>query len=234
MKNPISKRLLTAAKLVDKGARVADIGCDHGYLSIYLIQNNLASYVCASDLRSGPLDAARKNAERFCVSDKIDFVLADGFAGVNPDAVDTLICCGMGGDLIHKIIERSGWVKNEKYTMILQPQSGQSEFRKWLCAEGFSILEEVPVFDDRFIYFAMKVRYTGETTVLSAGEAYLTKQMLQSGSDDLDKYIDRVLLSLEKSISGMEKAAKPDGKLDEFKAARAEILAAREKLYESI
>lgn len=233
MNNPISKRLLSCAALVHKGAKVADIGCDHGYLSIYLVQKNIASYVCASDLREGPLSAARKNAEKFGVSDKIEFVCADGFAGIDPEKVDTIICCGMGGDLIRNMIEASPWVRDERYTLILQPQSGQSEFRKWLCREGFSILEEVPVFDGRFVYFVMKLRYTGKCTELSPGQAYVTPQMLNSKSEDLPVYMDRVLCSLEKSIKGMEMAEKPDQRLAEFKAARAEVLAMKERLDES-
>lgn len=232
MNNPISKRLLTAAKMIDKDAKVADVGCDHGYLSIFLVQNEIASYVCASDLREGPLGAARKNAEKFGVADKMDFVCADGFSGIEPEKVDTLICCGMGGDLIRKIIEHSPWVRDEKYTLILQPQSGQSEFRKWLVSEGFSILEEQPIFDDRFIYFSMKVRYTGEITKLTPGQAYVSPQMLESKSEDLPVYIDRVLISLEKSINGMEMASKPDERLAEFKVAREEVLAMKEKLNE--
>lgn len=232
MNNPISKRLLTAAKMIDKGAKVADVGCDHGYLSIFLVQNEIASYVCASDLREGPLGAARKNAEKFGVADKIDFVCADGFSGIEPGKVDTLICCGMGGDLIRKIIEHSPWVRDEKYTLILQPQSGQSEFRRWLTREGFSIEEEQPILDERFVYFSMKVRYTGQVTELTPGQAYVTPQMLESKSADLPFYIDRVLESLNKSIRGMEMASKPDEKLDYFKKAKEEILAMKEKIHE--
>ena len=233
MTNSLSPRLMTCASFIHPGDRVADVGCDHGYLSIYLVQNGIADYVCASDLREGPLDAARKNAVKFGVSDKMDFVCADGLTGIDPEKVDTIICCGMGGDLIRKIIEKSPWVRNEKYTLILQPQSGQSEFRKWLTGEGFSILEEQPVFDDRFIYFSMKVRFTGEKTTLTGGSAYVTPQMLQSQSEDLSVYIDRVLSSLDKSIRGMKMAAKPDARLVEFEIAYTEVLAMKEKLYES-
>jgi len=234
MKNPISKRLMTAIGMIQKGANVADIGCDHGYLGIYLVQNGIADYVLLSDLREGPLSAAKKNAVKFGVADKMDFVCADGFSGVDPEKVDTLICCGMGGDLIRKIIENSPWVRDHRYTLILQPQSGQSEFRKWLVSQGFSILEEQPVLDERFIYFSMKVRYTGEVTKLTPGQAYVTPQMLESKSEDLPAYIDRVLSGLEKSIKGMEMASKPDERLSEFKIARDEVLTMKEKLHESL
>ena len=234
MKNPISKRLMTAIGMIQKGANVADIGCDHGYLGIYLVQNGIADYVFSSDLREGPLSAAKKNAVKFGVADKMEFVCADGFSGVDPEKVDTLICCGMGGDLIRKIIEHSPWVRDHRYTLILQPQSGQSEFRKWLVSQGFSILEEQPVFDERFIYFSMKVRYTGVVTKLTPGQAYVTPQMLESKSEDLPTYIDRVLSGLEKSIKGMEMASKPDERLSEFKIARDEVLTMKEKLHESL
>ncbi len=232
MKVPISKRLLTAANMVDKGAKVADIGCDHGYLGIYLLQNGQASFVYASDLREGPLNAARRNAEKFCVGQQMEFVCADGFTGIDPNKVDTLICCGMGGDLIRKMVEKSPWVRDGKYTLILQPQAGQAEFRKWLAGGGFSILEEQPVFDDRFVYAAMKIRYTGDCTVLSPGQSYVTEQMLSCSSEDLPKYLERVLDSLEKSITGMTMSKNPGEKLEEFKMAKNEILEMRKKLYE--
>lgn len=232
MKNPISKRLLAAANMVSVGANVGDIGCDHGYLSIYLMQNHIADYVCASDLREMPLNAAKRNAEKFGVAHRMDFVCADGFSGMDPDKIDTLVCCGMGGDLMQKIILASDWVRDEKYTLILQPQSGHGDFRRFLAAEGFSVLEEEPVQDDKFVYAVIKARYTGKKEQISERQAYLSDQMLRSNSEDLVPFIQRTLQGLEKSISGLEKATNPGSRLTELRQVYDEILQIKENLYD--
>ena len=92
MKLPISKRLLCCAAQVHKGERIADIGTDHGYLSIYLLSNRIASYAHASDLREQPLQKAIENAQRFGVAEQMHFSCADGLIDRKPDAIG--ISCG--------------------------------------------------------------------------------------------------------------------------------------------
>ena len=94
MKLPISKRLLCAAEQVPTGARVADIGCDHGYLSLYLLQTGRAAFVHACDLREKPLEKARENAARFGISEGLRLSCADGLRAVDPASVDTVVCAG--------------------------------------------------------------------------------------------------------------------------------------------
>ena len=89
MKIPISNRLLCCASLVPQGARVADIGCDHGYLGIWLLTQGIASYVAASDLREKPLEKAKENSRLYGTADRMSFRVADGLAGVAPDSVDS-------------------------------------------------------------------------------------------------------------------------------------------------
>ena len=100
MKLPISKRLLCCAAMVPSGSRVADIGTDHGYLGIYLLQNGISPHVIACDLRKGPLDNARKNARLFEVDGSMAFRLSDGLAEISPEEIDCAVLAGMGGDLI--------------------------------------------------------------------------------------------------------------------------------------
>ena len=87
MKIPLSTRLAAACRFVKPGDRVADIGCDHGYLGIYLLKNNIASHVIASDINEGPLNAAVFNAEKFGVRDRMQFYLSDGFHDYPPGYV---------------------------------------------------------------------------------------------------------------------------------------------------
>ena len=230
---PISKRLHAAAMLVHQGARVADIGCDHGYLGIWLLQTGRASFVHASDLNRMPLESAMKNSEKFGVSAQMSFICAGGLDGILPDSVDTVVLCGMGGDLMRMILERAPWLRCEAYTLILQPQSGAPDLRDWLLRSGFAILQETPVREDGHMYFAMKVRYTGVPVEASPGGLYVTPAMLESKSVDLLDYIDTVLNTLRISASGMEKSRHAGEKLVFTRHAMAEILEMREKLAQS-
>ena len=101
MKLPISDRLLACCDFVSKGDRVADIGCDHGYLGIHLLTNCIASHMIESDVAPGPLDSARRNAAKYGVESAMTFCLSDGVKDI-PRDFDTLVCAGMGGDtMIH-------------------------------------------------------------------------------------------------------------------------------------
>ena len=131
MKIPISNRLLCCAALVPDGAGVADIGCDHGYLGIWLLTEGKARYVAASDLREKPLEKAKENGKLFGTADRMDFSVADGLAAVDPDRVDTIVCAGLGGDNIAGILEAAPWVRDPKYTLILQPQTSGNDLRRY-------------------------------------------------------------------------------------------------------
>ena len=107
MRLPVSARLECCAGLVPQGARAADIGADHGYLGISLLLNGRAEFVHASELREQPLRRAMENALRFGVADRMRFSRADGLDAIDPDEVDTIVCAGMGGDLIAQILHRN-------------------------------------------------------------------------------------------------------------------------------
>lgn len=228
MKLSISKRLSKIAEFVPQGARVADIGCDHGYLGIHLLLNRKASYVVASDLNELPLDSARRNAEKYGVAGDMSFVCADGLQGIEPDSADTLVCAGMGGEVMRNILARAPWVKDGRYTLILSPQSVTGEFRTWLREEGFDAKAEYPVFEDGHYYLILVVRYAGVQTRLTAGERYLSRLMLESGSPDLEGYCEYILSSLQKAISGMEQGKNLNPKLSELIKAQNEILEMRD------
>ena len=106
MKLPLSNRLQKCCQIVHPGDRVADIGCDHGYLGIYLLENGIASSVIASDVKENPLQSAVINAHKFGVQNQISFHLSDGLRNV-PRDFDCLVCAGMGADVMISILERS-------------------------------------------------------------------------------------------------------------------------------
>ena len=228
MKLPISKRLLCCAEKVHKGARVADIGCDHGYLAIELLKSGTASYVHACDLRQMPLEKAKTNATRFGVSENIRFSQADGLAAIVDGEVDTVICAGMGGDLITQIIADCPWLKNDKYRLILQAQSSGQDLRRSLSEMGFGIEEETLVDDGGFLYQVMCVRF-GKAQNLTPGQQYISPQLLLSDSDLLLSYFERIENALKLTVDGLKKSDRQQEKLQYYETALSEVREMRER-----
>ena len=207
MKLPISKRLLCCASMVQPGSRVADIGTDHGYLGIYLLQSGAARHVIACDLRKDPLENARRNAKLFGVDGEMELRLSDGLEKIRPDEVDTVVMAGMGGDLIQKILSQCPWRKREGLQFILQPQSAGNVLRRWLCEDGFEIQCEEPVQDGHFLYTVMDIRQ-GEPAPLTPGTEYASPALLASGSPLVGNYLARVENALQETVRGLTNAEK--------------------------
>ena len=153
----LSKRMQVNADLCSKGGVVADIGCDHGYLSIYLVQSGKKECAIAMDVRPGPLSKAKENVSAYCLEDKITFRLSDGLEKLSPNEADTVIIAGMGGPLMEEILKKGHDVAACCKELILQPQSDILHFRRFLMEEGYLLLEEECVLDEGKYYFPMRV-----------------------------------------------------------------------------
>ena len=159
MKLPISERLLACCNFVCKGDRVADIGCDHGYLGIHLLTGCIASHMIEADVAPGPLESARRNAKKYGVETAMTFCLSDGVQNV-PHDFDTLVCAGMGAETMISILSAAPWLRDPKYRLILQCQTKTHLLRRYLSENGWCITEESAVRDGKFIYTAMEVAST--------------------------------------------------------------------------
>ena len=196
MKLPISDRLLACCNFVSPGERVADIGCDHGYLAIHLLQTGKARSVIAADINEGPLLSAVRNAEKFGVRDRIEFHLSDGARKI-PRDFDTMVCAGMGADTIVSILEAAPWLRDPKYRLILQCQSKTPTLRRYLSETGFRIYEESVLRDGRFLYTIMEAGWRPEYPKLTPGEWYFPPALLENPSYDVPAYYRWVLGGLE-------------------------------------
>lgn len=224
MSVPISRRLKCCADMVPHNARVADIGTDHGYLGIHLLTQGLVQYVAACDLREGPLQSARRNAARYHTEEHMEFFLSDGLQEVKPDSVDTIVCAGMGGDLIIQILSNAPWLCSDRYTLILQPQTGIQDLRTWLGAHGFYEERAELVRDGGFIYCVCRLRF-GHGMNLTPGQQFVSPVLLASENPLLGEYISRLRQSLERIAAGLSRAeagADPE-RLSYFRTAVEEL-----------
>ena len=187
MKVPVSDRLLACAGFVRSGDRVADIGCDHGYLGIHLLLSGIASSMVEADINEGPLDAARRNALKFGVRDKMTFHLSDGLQNI-PHDFDCMVCAGMGADTMVSILEAAPWLQSSQYRLILQCQSKTPMLRSYLSQKGWQIAEETVLRDGRFLYTVMEVLWQPESSRLTNAQCYFPPALLKKPSKEVLAY----------------------------------------------
>lgn len=152
----LSNRLLAAAGLVTRGNRVADVGCDHAYTSIYLCEQDIAPSVIAMDVNKGPLQRAKENVERCRLSDRIELRLSDGLKNLSAGETDTVLLSGMGGLLMMRILSDFPEVTASAKELVLQPQSEVCQVRHFLHNEGYKITAERMVREEGKFYVMMR------------------------------------------------------------------------------
>ena len=141
-KSAINARLLSAAELTRQDATFADIGTDHAYLPLFLLESGRIKSAVCSDINEGPLASAKKNAEERGMMDKMSFILTDGATVLSGLGVTDYAICGMGGELIAAILESAPWVNREGRRLILQPMTHAEKLRAYLLSSGFAIVGE--------------------------------------------------------------------------------------------
>ena len=227
MKIPLSDRLLACCNFVNRGDRVADVGCDHGYLGIYLLTNGIAKSVIESDVAEGPLQSAMRNAVKYGTKNKMSFHLSDGVRNI-PRDFDTLVCAGMGADTIISILTAAPWLRDGRYRLILQCQSKRPELRQWLYDTGYRINRETLAKDGKFVYTIMEVVYDPGHGITPA-ETYMTQQLLEDNHPLLPEYYERVKHGVELTVFGMKRAN--DNQLPIYETILSDLTAMEERIY---
>ncbi|MBO5092674.1 MAG: SAM-dependent methyltransferase [Clostridia bacterium] len=199
----ISKRLCTAASLVRDGAVVADIGTDHAYLPIYLALNGKIKSAIASDINEGPIERAKENIHKYSLENMIQARVAPGLEGIEKFEPTDIVICGMGGELIVKILEASQYVRNKNVRLVLQPMTTAKELREYL-QNGFSTIAEKIVFEDNKIYQILCVQYVGDLEPLSEIELELGKLNIQNKEENFDKLLYSAIAKKQKRYEGLK------------------------------
>ena len=200
MQIPLSSRLRACCNFIAPGDRVADVGCDHGYLGIWLLTQGFARSVIAADVRQGPLESARRNAQKYGTAEKMSFHLSDGVQDL-PRDFDVLVCAGMGGDTMVSILDAAPWLQSNAYRLILQCQSKTPLLRSYLSDKGWYIRRETVLRDGKFRYTVMEVLWDPTQPRLTPAETYLSPALLASPSPDLPDYCQWVIQGLEITVS---------------------------------
>lgn len=153
----LSKRLQAVAAMVTEGNVVCDVGCDHGFVSIYLVKSKRCPRVIAMDVNEGPLQAAREHIAEHLLADYIETRLSDGVRELGKGEAQTLICAGMGGRLMKRILEEGACKVETMQELILQPQSELQGMREYLGEKGYLIVDENMILEEGKYYPMMRV-----------------------------------------------------------------------------
>lgn len=226
---PLSERMRIAADMITKGNTVADVGCDHGYISVYLCMKDIAPYCVASDINKGPLDAAKRNAKLFSVEDRVETRLSNGLEKYKPGEVKSILITGMGGNLIAKILNDWKEVTLSAEELILEPQSEHYTVRRVLSELGFDIVDEAMVVECGKYYPVIKaVRRRGKS--LAETELIYGPCLIKNKDPMLKRYLDKEkkrLTAIRESLNG-NKSRTSAGRYDEIEKELINIKEAEE------
>ncbi len=173
METKLSRRLEAVASYVPQGARLADVGSDHAYLPLFLVEQGRIDFAVAGEVVKGPYQSALQNVEQAGQSDKISVRLANGLAAVElDDQVSTVTIAGMGGRLIAEILEDGKDKLGSVERLVLQPNNREDDVRHWLVEHDFQLVAEEILEENDKIY---------EILVAEKGNVGLTADQLRFG-----------------------------------------------------
>ncbi len=196
------KRLLKCAGFVSGGKIAVDVGTDHAYLPVYLVEEGISPAAIACDIKDGPLAAAKATVSASGLDEKISIVKSDGLDEVNLSGVSDVIIAGMGGEMIVSILERCEYLKIHKVNLVLQPMTKAHILRKYLFENGFFTKQECAVTSGSFCYTVINAEYSGEKISFDDFSLYVGK--ISNATDDDRKYLKNLSRRLRTASLGMK------------------------------
>lgn len=211
-------RLSTVSDLVRQGAVFADIGTDHAYLPLYLLQEGRIARAYASDVAKGPLERARRNVMAMGQSENVTLLLTDGLSGMEKRGLTDIAICGMGGEVIASILSAAPFVRDPLIRLILQPMSRVPLLRKYLYENGFTIEEERVAASAGKIYFCLVATYGAPSRVPTETELEIGAPRL-TGEEERNVYLAYLQAqkkAAEKRLSGKRAGGLPTEEEEKF------------------
>lgn len=199
----LSKRLQAVANLLSEGLRVADVGTDHGYIPIYLVESGKCPSAYAMDINDGPILRAKEHIEMHGLQDKITVRKSDGVRALKTGECDSVNIAGMGGALAIHIMEDGKEVFKNLQEFVLQPQSELDKVRKYLCDNMYRIVDEDMVLEDGKYYPMMKV-VNGETEVYSEAELRYGKKLIERRHPVLRQFLEKEMSAKKQIIENLQ------------------------------
>ena len=203
----LDNRLKMCASFVRQDAKLVDVGTDHAYLPVWLLQNNIINSALAVDINSEPLNRGFATIEKYNAQEKIKTRLSDGLESVKREECTDIVIAGMGGELILSIIDECNWLLDNNINLILQPMTRPEVLREYLYDHNFEILSEKAVESENKLYSVINcVYHKGMIKKFKITDLYLGK--LNPNKNIIDKlYVEKLLNSLNRKKLGLEKSS---------------------------
>ena len=201
----LSKRLQAVADLVSDGMVVADVGTDHGYIPIYLIETKKSPKAFAMDVNKGPLLRAKEHIAEHGLISSIETRLSDGVRALKKGECECVVVAGMGGALTIKIMEEGKDIFRDLKEFVLQPQSELQKVRAYLYQNAYSIVEENMVLDDGKFYPMFRV-INGQSQEYHAIELCYGKLLLEQKNAVLKTFLQKEKAVKELILSNLEQS----------------------------
>ncbi|MDR6710946.1 tRNA (adenine22-N1)-methyltransferase [Pseudomonas hunanensis] len=213
----LSMRLERVAAHVPPGARLADIGSDHGYLPVALMLRGLIEYAVAGEVAQTPFHSAQRKVRKNGLDEQVTVRLADGLAAIAPaDRINAISLCGMGGETMCEIFQRGKQHLNGQERLILQPNGGERELRTWLMENGYQIVHEELLRENRFDYEII-VAVPGVATHYTVQQLFFGPRLLEERSEPFLAKWRRVLRQRQQTLAHFAHAQEvPQDKAREF------------------
>ncbi|KTC21970.1 SAM-dependent methyltransferase [Pseudomonas marginalis ICMP 9505] len=213
----LSLRLERVAANVPAGARLADIGSDHGYLPVALMRRGVIAAAVAGEVATTPFHAAQRTVLDNGLESHISVRLANGLAAITPcDAITAISLCGMGGETIREILDSGKAHLSGQERLILQPNGGEQPLREWLMGNGYQILREELLQENRF-YYEIIVAERAAPVTYTAEQLYFGPLQMQARTPQFLAKWQRMLRQKHKTLASFEQAryAVPEQKVQE-------------------
>lgn len=205
--------------MVTPGMRLADIGTDHGYIPIYLVQQGKIPSAIAMDINQGPLLRAEEHIREYGMEEQIQTRLSDGLTKLQVGETDAMTVAGMGGALVIKILKEGKVVAENMKELILQPQSELEKVRKYLLEQEYEIIEENMILEEGKYYPMMKVLPKGKPCEYLPEELEYGKWLLAGKNPVLKQFLEREVEIQQKILESLERQTS-----EKAKSRRTELI----------